>query len=352
MKGYSVQKHHGNWVLRRSVYTKDGVRTQPQHILGSIRNFPKESDITPLAEEYMARVRRSKTVRAAGTVSAFVEDVFVPFNAGRLKKDSIKLYALNWRRLEPHIGSLRVRNVACSDIQSALDTVYEERGDEIGHNAYLHMKVTVSAIFSLAIRRGDHPGPNPEDSTTVRKYGHTKKRPNEAVSINEIQQFLTLFPTGNAAVAIGINAFLALRKPEVQALTPEDFDQKNNRIRVHTDTKTGNDEWLPVIAPLRKILGTSWDKVNMRRCETEIRKRIKGTSLKWKGWYSFRRGMLSNLWLLGVPVEEAAHILRNSAEVCREHYLKFEAEASKQRSMDTLEKAYESHPVEPIEFLQ
>jgi hypothetical protein len=50
--------------------------------------------------------------------------------------------------------------------------------------------------------------------------------------------------------------------------------------------------------------------------------------------------MLTNLWRLGVPVEEASLILRNSPEVCRRHYLRLDAAASKQSAMDTLEKAY------------
>jgi hypothetical protein len=54
--------------------------------------------------------------------------------------------------------------------------------------------------------------------------------------------------------------------------------------------------------------------------------------------------MLTNLWKLGIPVEEAAMILRNSPEVCRKHYLRLDASVSKQNAMDTLEKAYLDQP--------
>jgi hypothetical protein len=40
-----------------------------------------------------------------------------------------------------------------------------------------------------------------------------------------------------------LNAFLALRKPELQPLLPEDFD--GDYARIHPDTRTGNDERLP-----------------------------------------------------------------------------------------------------------
>jgi len=150
-----------------------------------------------------------------------------------------------------------------------------------------------------------------------------------------------LFPSGDVAVAIAINAFLALRRPEAEALLPEDYDPQTNRIRIHRDTKTHNDEWLPVIAPLREVIEGGWSRVKMRRAEYTIRKTLKGSTLKWKGWYAFRRGMLTNLWRLGVPVEEAALILRNSPEVCRKHYLRLDDGVSKQSAMDRLEQAYE-----------
>jgi len=80
-------------------------------------------------------------------------------------------------------------------------------------------------------------------------------------------------PAGPGAVAIGINAFLALRKPEVEALLPDDYDKGRGRIRIHRDTKTGNDEWLPVVAPLAKLLSDGWEQINLRRAEYEIRSR-------------------------------------------------------------------------------
>jgi integrase len=143
-------------------------------------------------------------------------------------------------------------------IQSALDAIHEDRKDEISHDCYLHIKVTCSAIFTLAIRRGDDPGPNPGKHTTVRNYGHKNHRKNGAYDLNEIKQFLTLFPDGDTAVAIAINAFLALRKPEAEALSPEDFDPATGLVRIHHKTKTGNDEKLPVVAPLRRILAAGY----------------------------------------------------------------------------------------------
>ena len=346
MRKYSLQRHHhGNWVMRWSVY-KDGKRTQPTHIVASLRNYPKKADMEPLASAYFTRVQRSRTVQAGSSLSQFVTSVFLPDCETRLNTGTVKLYRQQWKRLEPHLGSMRLRDVMTPHIQTALDAIHEERKDDIGHDLYMLIKVTASAIFSLAIRRGDHPGPNPENNTSVRGYGHREHRENGAYDLNEIKQFLTLFPNGDIAVAIAVNAFLALRKPEAEALTPEDFNAATGLVRIHTKTKTGNDENPPVVAPLRRILAAGWNQINMRNAEYEIRQRLEcSATLKWRGWYAFRRGMLTNLWRLGIPVEEAAMTLRNSAEVCRKHYLRLDSAVSKQSAMDTLEKAYDRESV-------
>jgi len=308
--------------------------------LSSVADYPKKSEVKPLAEQHMARVRKAPTIEAGGTVTEFVDKIYFPKISGTLAKNTVALYRQAWKRLKTNLGPMRLRDVKVMDVQSALDAIHHERGDELGHDAYMHAKVTCSAIFSMALRLGHHPGPNPEDGTSVRGYGHTKRRENGAYSLQEIKQFLALFPSGQIAVTIGLNAFLALREPELQALLPDDFD--GDSVRIHRDTKTGNDECLPVIGPLKRLLGDGWEQVNLRKAERTIRKRIEGTNLRWRGWYAFRRGMATNLFELGVRPEEAALILRNSPEVVRRHYLKLEQAGKKADAMARFEQAYDA----------
>jgi len=113
------------------------------------------------------------------------------------------------------------------------------------------------------------------------------------------------------------------------------------KIRIHRDTKTGNDEWLPGVAPLVKLLSDGWEQSNLRRAEYEIRKKIKGTNLAWRGWYAFfRRGLATNLYRCGMRPEKACLILRNSAEVVRRHYIRLEQQGTKVDAMTRLEQAY------------
>ncbi len=98
------------------------------------------------------------------------------------------------------------------------------------------------------------------------------------------------------------------------------------------------------ISPLKRLLVNGWepiDKNALQRAERSIKSRIKATSLRWKGWYGFRRGMASNLYQLGVAVEVAALILRNTPEVVRAHYIKFEKEGKKIEAVALLAQAYD-----------
>jgi integrase len=310
--------------------------------LASVQDYPKESEVKDLATEYMTKtVRKAQTVTAGGTVKAFVDGEFFPRIQKVLAKGTVALYRQAWNRLEPHLGHIRLRDAGVPDVQAALDAIHAERGETIGHGIYMQRKVACSAIFAHAVRSGHHPGPNPEDGTTVRGYGHTNHRENGAYKLEEVKQFLKVFPAGPVAVAIGINAFLALRKPEAEALLLEDYDAEKRRIRIHRNTKTGNDEILLVgVAPLANLLADGWEQVNLRRAEYEIRKKIEGTNLVWKGWYAFRRGLATNLYRLGMKPEEACLILRNSAEVVRRHYLRLEQEGTRIDAMARLEQAF------------
>jgi hypothetical protein len=198
MTGYSIFKSNGSWFVRWSEY-RDGKRSQPSHKLCSVKHYPKQSEIKPLAENYMMSVRKTMTVEAGASVKEFVNGVFLPKSRERLSRNTVLLYEQAWRRLEPHLGYLRLRDVRVCDVQKALDQIHAERGEELGHNSYMHCKVTCSAIFSHALRLGHHPGPNPEDGSTVRGYGHTNHRENGAYTLDEVKQFMRLFPAGPIA---------------------------------------------------------------------------------------------------------------------------------------------------------
>src|SRR5215469_1889310 len=108
--GYSIFKSNGAWFVRWTEY-HDGKRKQPSHKLCAVADYPKESEVKPLAAEYMARVGKTPTIAAGNTVKGFVNDVFFPRCEKTLAAVTMKLYRLEWRRLEPHLGHMRLRDV-------------------------------------------------------------------------------------------------------------------------------------------------------------------------------------------------------------------------------------------------
>ncbi len=109
-----------------------------------------------------------------------------------------------------------------------------------------------------------------------------------------------------------------------------------------------------MIEPLRRLLdqhratanGSLWiltgDKkgfsLNLDNiARREIKEKIGG---RWKGWQSFRRGLSTNLYELGVPPEVAQIVLRHAdAATTRKHYLMLKSRGLEQAAMRKLEKA-------------
>jgi integrase len=350
MKTYSIEKNNGSWRMRWSTYIEvDGekVRKQPVFILGP--DTMKKSDVQTAAAEQWARITQAPTLEAGDTLGKFVSNVFFPNITKSLGKSVIRNYKQQWERLKPFVGDLTLRDVRTFHLQQAINAIHDKRGDTLSHEVYLHIRTTLTTMFAHAKRLGHYPGDaNPGRDTSVSNLGHFEKRANGAYDLNEVKQYLTLFPSGDTAVAIAVNAFLALRRPEVEALLPEDFDAAKGLVRIHTRTKTHNDVWLPVAAELQRILAKGWATIDMAKAEAEIRRAIVGTSLQWKGWYAFRRGMMTNLYELHVPPEEACFMLRNTAEICKEHYLKLDAAKAKRAAIDKMNVAYEAQPVVSI----
>src|SRR5215469_11752414 len=126
--GYSIFKSNGSWFVRWTEY-HDGKRKQPSHKLCSVANYPKESEVKPLAAEYMTKiVRKAPTIQAGNTVKQFVDGVYLPNCERTLKASTLKLYRQEWHR-EPHLGHIRLRDVMPCDVQAALDAIHQERGE-------------------------------------------------------------------------------------------------------------------------------------------------------------------------------------------------------------------------------
>ncbi len=339
----SLWKSHGSWYVRYR--EPDG--TPVAYKLGSVKEYPRKGDVLDRASEYMRRVNQSVAAGTeefvAGTVSEFFEKVFVPTKTLEIDAKTMRNYKQFWRLyLEPQFGKLRLRDVTTGTVQKALQAIHKEHGNQLGHATYGMMKRALSAIFGLA-KLLDHILVNPVQGSKIKGMGHYNHRENGAYTLKEIQQFLTLFADKpKIAATIGINAFLGLRGPEVEALDPSCYNGETMRIPHPKVREQGQNVSIPVIAPLRKLLPGWTEKISLENTEYAIKKRLEGTGLRWRGWYAFRRGLATNLWELGVDPKVIAVILRNSEEVTRRHYIKLlEDRKHASEGMNKLEAAFE-----------
>jgi integrase len=146
---------------------------------------------------------------------------------------------------------------------------------------------------------------------------------------------------------IGTAAFAGLRQGEVRGLWWEDDDGDVLSIRRSVwrshlkDTKTHEDEddpgVVPLIQPLRDMLdsvrpdnafgfifanrsGGALDLENL--AHRVIKPVLKANGLVWKGWHAYRRGLATNLNVLGVPDNIIQGILRHENVSTTHRYIK------------------------------
>jgi integrase len=238
---------------------------------------------------------------------------------------------------------------------SEIEAANKTENDDLAHGTYTHIKVTLSAMFTFAKRKGIYDGVNPMTGVTIPK-GKKHGRKRLAYTLEEVGKHLELFSGTKPIVistdsgpytpeisqhlvkaVIGVAAFAGLREGEIRGQWWEDDEGDILNIRrsvwrthVKDETKTHEDEEdpgvVPIIEPLRKILdaikpeiasgwmfpntiGGSLDLDNL--ADRVIKPILKANGLTWKGWQAYRRGLATNLKRLGVPDTVIQAILRH-----------------------------------------
>jgi integrase len=358
----SLYEDHGAWFVRyrEQVKWRDGtiVIKQRAHRLGSLRDYPKRSEVIWLKNAFMEKLNKAGFSPEAGaSIVDFVERVYFPGLEGKLAPSTIKGYQDAWKcHIRHRVGNKRVRDFRTVDGEEIMLDVDREHGKELAHGTYRWIKVSLSAIFTYAKRKGVYDGVNPMTGVSIPK-GKRHGRKRQAYSLEEIEQHLELFTTnapivilgedgstytpqitsGKVRAVIGVAAFAGLREGEIRGLWLEDDEGGILNIRrsvwrthLKDETKTYEDDEnpgvVPIIGPLRFMLdsirseyaegwmfrntiGGPLDLDNL--ADRVIKPVLKTNGLKWKGWHAYRRGLATNLHELGVPDKVIQAILRH-----------------------------------------
>lgn len=357
----SLFRSHGAWYVRfrEQVQQTDGSIKWVQRAkrLASTADYPKKSEVMPLKNEEMARLSKvGFTLEAGVSIVDFVENSYFPSIEKRLKPSTVKGYKDAWRcHIRDRVTAIRVRDFRTVDGENLMQTIGRKHGRDLAHGTYKHIKVTLSAIFTDAKRKGLFDGVNPMQGVSIPK-GKKHGRKRLTYSLAEIERHLDLFkndpiliiredgsvytPEISAGVIralIGVAAFAGLRAGEIRGLWWEDDELSVLNIRrsvwrsiVLDETKTHEDEEdpgvVPIIQPLRLMLdairpqaGSGWmfgnsiggalDLDNL--ADRVIKPVLEANGLKWKGWHAYRRGLATNLHELGIPDKVIQAILRH-----------------------------------------
>jgi integrase len=208
------------------------------------------------------------------------------------------------------------------------------RHSNINRTTLKHIKSLMSGIFKHAKRQGALNGVNPMQDVSIPKA--PEGRETYAYSLEEITRMLMVVPEP-AATIIAAAAFTGARRGEIAGLLWENYNGHEIKVtqsvwRGHnSEPKTRRSRSsIPVIAPLARMLDRHGSESSVRTsglifmnarggviCLEDLARRVVRPALEkagidWHGWHSFRRGLATNLYRLGVPDKSIQGILRHS----------------------------------------
>lgn len=225
-----------------------------------------------------------------------------------------------------------------------LRTIAKEK--DLTKTTLQHIKSVLSTVFTYAKNEGAFDGANPVDGVLIpwnaREPGETR-----AYDLGQALQILDpLALLANSLVAT--SAFVGLSRGELRGLEWTDYTGTELRINrsmwrsvVSLPKTRASRDSVPTIPALAEILDAyrrstgnpefgfvfrssdglpiSLDGVERR----VIRPALEAIGLPWHGWHAFRRGLASNLYVMGAPDKVVQRILRHSRpHVTKERYIK------------------------------
>ena len=357
MQRGTLRKNHGGWYLR---YYQDEIgpdgqprRRQVEKLLARVDDDHRSpNDLDDLVAKELAKVNRGGTAEGSLTLAQFADTYWLPTVKTKRRASTYKFYSdLFENHLRNRVGNIRLREFQTVHSQRVLDEI------NLSHSSLQRIKTGMSALFSHALRLGFVNGHNPVHES--KPEGKRTDFEGPAYTSADVEFMLGKL-SGVPLVAVGVAAFTGMRLAEIKGLQWPDYDCKHLHVRRNVWrrnvelTKTPESKSsVPVIAPLRRLLddhkktanGALWIfqgergfALNMDNLTSREIRPVLGD--RWMGWHSFRRGLATVLFELGVDPEVAATILRHSdSAVTRRHYIKLQSLKHGAAAMQRLEKS-------------
>lgn len=341
-KGYIYQAN-GAWHLR---YRENGKQVS-RKLADYNDQYRTLRSVRPLADEILDPINQGQQVNGPMTLQQYAETIYFPNIKTKKKPSTYKGYFnLYSKQIQPRIGGLRLSTCTTADMQRLLYRIDEQ--EKLSHQSFLNINSVLSAIFTHARRSGTLQGPNPTDGVEIPEGKRTKKT--HKYTSDEVEA-ITNAVDGTARCAVVVAAWTGLSLAELRGLKWEDIDFENEKLNVvrtvwHNeiiDTKTehraepvhllpnviaelkfhreqnGHSTWVfegPRVFPLD--LATLGSK--------KIKEALKKARIEWHGFHAFRRGLGTQLYNIGTPIETVGKVLRHGSgsEVTLKSYVEIE----------------------------
>jgi integrase len=194
--------------------------TQKAKKLGSVADYPLESQIMPLKTEYMHRLNAGKFTPETGmTVTEFVEKIYLPY-IEELRESTKKGYREIWNNhIRDRVGHIRMREFRTVDASKMLKAIAEE--NDLSKTTLQHIKSMLSGVFTHAKNEGAFDGVNPVQDARIPRNA---REPGEtyAYNLTQIRCILEPLPLLPKAV-VATASFAGLRRGELRGLEWPDY---------------------------------------------------------------------------------------------------------------------------------
>jgi integrase len=322
-------------------------------------DYRSKKDLAPLLAEILSPVNSGDAQPEGSlTLTEFVEQRYLPSRAKKLRPSTMRSYRDLFRSLvRDRLGAIRLRDFHTKNGQHYFDKVADDM-PHLSHQSLLRVKALLSSVFTYAKQEDAVRGANPVQGVKVegRRYKPTR----HAYALEDIQSMVTKLPEP-ARTVVMVAAFAGLRLSEIRGLRWDDYTGTDLRVsrsvwRTHvgpTKTEESGENPVPVIPILRRALdehrkrytGEGFIFAGERRGDPlnldNLARRVITPKIgdAWKGWHSFRRGLGTNLYRLGVSPKVIQEILRHAdVSTTETHYIVVDRTETKV-AMQKLEKA-------------
>jgi integrase len=264
------------------------------------------------------------------SVVEFWDQEYFPYITTQCRPSTVNGYKNMWNLYLKGRLDLPLRDFRTVNCERLLQVIALEQN--LSSAALKHVKHLLSGVFRYAIRTGALNGMNPVQAACIPRPRTGSET--HADGLDQIQKMLDILPQP-AKTIVAIAAFARLRKGELRALRPGDYDGTSLKIqraawrRYMTEPKGKRgigtvpliltaarllDEHLASVKPenfiFETVHGGPADLEGMVR--KIIRPKLAEAGLPWYGLHAFRRGMATNLHELGIADVVIQAILRHS----------------------------------------